>query len=109
MLNKTKPWSTTFTTDGSFSSALLRFSLSGVPNATTLKISLDSKEISWKANEAVKLDRWFYDLPIYGDKGGLSQGSHELAFELQESGREGLAQLCSVEVIEYGDIHECVS
>jgi hypothetical protein len=107
MLNKTKPWSITFNTDGTFSSALLRFSLSGVPNSTAVKISLDKQEVQWEANKDVKLDRWFYDLPVYGEEqGGLPQGSHELSFNLQENGLEGLAQLCSVELIEYGNANE---
>ncbi|KAG8743139.1 hypothetical protein FRC10_000356 [Ceratobasidium sp. 414] len=106
ILNTTKPWSTTFTSDGTFSYALLRFSLSAVPDAEALHITLDGETISWEAKRGVGLDRWFYDVWVFGRNVGLRNGSHELSFALQEGGRDGLAQLCSVEVIEYGNENE---
>ncbi|KAG8761592.1 hypothetical protein FRC11_013700 [Ceratobasidium sp. 423] len=102
MLNKSTPWSTNFTTDGTFDSALLRVSLSGVPEGSHLGISLDGTTVPWKTNPEVGIDRWFYDIPI----GLLENGTHELKFALKEEGKEGLAQLCSVEVIEYGNSAE---
>ncbi|QRV80110.1 peptidase family M64 protein [Ceratobasidium sp. AG-Ba] len=106
MLNTTKAWSTTFNSDGTFSYALLRFSLSAVPDAKTLDIRLDGKKVSWEAKPGVGVDRWFYDVWINDREGGLRNGTHELSFALQQGGREGLAQLCSVEVIEYGNEKE---
>ncbi|KAG9124091.1 hypothetical protein FRC07_012863 [Ceratobasidium sp. 392] len=106
ILNTTKPWSTTFASDGTFSYALLRFSLSAVPDAQALQIKLDGKAISWMAKPGVGLDRWFYDVWIYEKQTGLHNGTHELLFALQKDGKEGLAQLCSVEVIEYGNENE---
>ncbi|CAE6458710.1 unnamed protein product [Rhizoctonia solani] len=102
MLNKSTPWSTNFTTDGTFDFALLRVSLSGVPNGSHLGISLDGTIVPWKTNPEVGIDRWFYDIPI----GLLENGTHEVKFALKEEGKEGLAQLCSVEVIEYGNSTE---
>ncbi|CAE6346531.1 unnamed protein product [Rhizoctonia solani] len=102
MLNKSTPWSTNFTTDGTFDSALLRVSLSGIPDGSHLEITLDGAPITWKANPEVGLDRWFYDIPIQK----LGNDTHELKFALEEKGKDGLAQLCSVEVIEYGNATE---
>ncbi|KAL5639988.1 hypothetical protein ACGC1H_007329 [Rhizoctonia solani] len=102
MLNKSIPWSTNFTTDGTFDSALLRVSLSGIPDGSHLEISLDGIIATWKTNPDIDIDRWFYDIPI----GALENGTHELKFALKERGKEGLAQLCSVEVIEYGNTTE---
>ncbi|CAE6342652.1 unnamed protein product [Rhizoctonia solani] len=102
MLNKSTPWSTNFTTDGTFDWALLRVSLSGIPDRSHLEISLDGTIATWKTNPDIGIDRWFYDIPI----GTLEDGTHELKLALQEHGKEGLAQLCSVEVIEYGDTTE---
>ncbi|KAJ1302413.1 hypothetical protein OPQ81_002731 [Rhizoctonia solani] len=102
MLNKSTPWSTNFTTDGTFDSAILRVSLSGIPDGSHLGISLDETIIAWRTNPEIGVDRWFYDIPI----GKLQNGTHEVKFALQERGKEGLAQLCSVEVIEYGNATE---
>jgi hypothetical protein len=104
MLNKSTPWSTKFITDGTFDSALLRVSLSGVPDDSHLGITLDGDIVTWKANPEIGLDRWFYDIPIIK----LGNDTHELKFALEEEGKEGLAQLCSVEVIEYGNATEYV-
>ncbi|KAG8729221.1 hypothetical protein FRC12_021169 [Ceratobasidium sp. 428] len=106
MLNITKAWSTTFTSDGTFSYVLLRYSLSAVPDAKALEIKLDGETISWEAKPGVGLDRWFYDVWVNEKKSGLRNGTHELSFALQEGGKERLAQLCSVEVIEYGNKNE---
>jgi hypothetical protein len=110
ILNTSTPWSTSFISDGTFSSALLRFSLSAVPNAGSLQIKLDGKKVPWVAKQGAGIDRWFYDIWVRGDgkkpDAGLHNGTHELSFALQEGGREGLAQLCSVEVIEYGNPNE---
>jgi hypothetical protein len=88
----------------------LRFSLSAVPDVGSLQIKLDGEKVSWLAKPDVGIDRWFYDVWVRGDgkksDAGLQNGTHELSFALQEGGREGLAQLCSVEVIEYGNANE---
>ncbi|GAB1528051.1 hypothetical protein RhiTH_011242 [Rhizoctonia solani] len=102
MLNKSTPWSTNFTVDGTFDSALLRTSLSGIPESSHLTITLDGTTVTWEANPEIGLDRWFYDVPIRK----LANDTHELKFVLEEKGKEGLAQLCSLEVIEYGNATE---
>ncbi|KAH7338560.1 IgA peptidase M64-domain-containing protein [Rhizoctonia solani] len=102
MLNESTPWSTNFKVDGTFKSAILRISLSGVPDESHLEISLNSTLATWKTNPDVGIDRWFYDIPM----GKLENGTYELKFALKKQGKVGLAQLCSVEVIEYGNTTE---
>ncbi|CAE7158838.1 unnamed protein product [Rhizoctonia solani] len=102
MLNASTPWLTNFTTDGTFNSAVLRMSLSGIPDESHLEISLDGTIATWRTNPEIGIDRSFYDIPI----GKLENGTHELKFALGERGKEGLAQLCSVEIIEYGNAAE---
>ncbi|CAE6438210.1 unnamed protein product [Rhizoctonia solani] len=99
MLNKSTPWSTNFKADGTFESSILRISLSGIPDESHLEISLNNTLATWKTNPVVGIDRWFYDIPM----GKLENGTHELKFVLKKQGKEELAQLCSVEVIEYGN------
>ena len=53
--------------------------------------------------EGLGVDRWHYD---FEREGGLKAGQHELSFELKGKGEEGLAQLCSFEVLEYGTADE---
>jgi len=100
LLNKTSPWSTTFSSSGLYSRYLVRFSLSGLPLAKDLKVKLNNKDLEWKPRPDVKLDRWHYD--IYQTE-ALASGLHELSFTLGDSAKEGTAQLCSAEIIEYGD------
>lgn len=103
ILNKTSPWSAVFESSGLYSRYLVRFSLSGLPLAQDLKVELDGKDLEWKPRPDVKLDRWHYD--IY-QPDPLARGLHELSFTLDNSAREGTAQLCSVEILEYGDESE---
>lgn len=105
MLNKTSPWSATFESSGLYARHLVRFSLSGLPNTKDLKVYLDGKDLGWKPRLDLGLDRWHYD--IFRDT-ALEAGVHELKFELGESAQEGKAQLCSAEIIEYGDETEYV-
>ncbi|KAF8583338.1 hypothetical protein K439DRAFT_1653512 [Ramaria rubella] len=100
LLNTTSPWSETFLSSGLYSTHLVRFSLSGLPAAEDLKVYLDGEDLEWKPRPDVHLDRWHYD--IYRAQ-ALAGGSHTLSFALGESAREGTAQLCSAEIIEYGD------
>jgi len=61
---------------------------------------LDGKDLEWEPRPNLGLDRWHYD--IYRSE-ALSGERHELKFELGDSALEGKAQLCSAEIIEYGD------
>lgn len=105
MLNTTTPWSATFPSSGNYARYRVRFSLSGLPHASALKVYLDGNDLGWKPREDIGLDRWHYD--ILGHT-GLTNSVHELRFELLNSSLEGLAQLCSAEIIEYGDENEYV-
>jgi hypothetical protein len=109
MLNTTTPWSTTFISSGKFSRHLIRFSLSGLPSASDLIVLLDGKDLGWTPKVGIGLDRWHYD--IYIEK-PLKGGVHEVKFVLNNKKREGneatSAQLCSVEVLEFGDEKEFV-
>lgn len=105
MLNTTTPWSATFTSSGNYTWHRVRFSLSGLPNASDLKVYLDGNDLHWKPRLDIGLDRWHYD--ILHDT-GLKNTIHELRFELLGRDLEGVAQLCSAEIIEYGDEEEYV-
>ncbi|KZO92716.1 hypothetical protein CALVIDRAFT_540793 [Calocera viscosa TUFC12733] len=106
MLNSTTPWSVTFTTTGTFPRNLLRFSLSGVPRVSDLIIRLDGHSLPWLPKPDIGMDRWFYDIPDLGGAHGLAAGAHVLEFALTYVGQEGEAQLCNVEVFEYGSEEE---
>lgn len=103
LLNHTEPYTIHFNSTGSYHSYLIRTSLSGFPHATHLRVALDGVDLGWTPREEVGLDRWFYDLvPPGADHGGLNEGNHVLTFTLGENADEEFAQLCSVEVLEYG-------
>lgn len=60
---------------------------------------LDGIDLHWFPKLGIGMDRWHYD--IYVNK-TLSQGQHEISFELNNEKLEGHAQLCSVEILEFG-------
>lgn len=105
LLNTTSPWSVEFKSSGTYSRYMLTFSLSGIPHARNLRISLDGSYLEWAARGDVGDDRWFYNF-LFDES--LKPGTHILAFELLNSEIQGTAQLCSVEILEYGDENECV-
>ncbi|KAF8133900.1 IgA peptidase M64-domain-containing protein [Boletus edulis] len=72
-LDVEKPWSFTFSSSGDFS-------LSGIPRADDLLVSLDDH--------------------------ALLEGEHVIEFALRNIELQGQAQLCSVEVLEYGSLGE---
>ncbi|KAJ3563209.1 hypothetical protein NP233_g9086 [Leucocoprinus birnbaumii] len=106
LLNTTQSWSIEFNASGTYSRHIVRFSLSGLPEADDLHIELDGIKLDWVPKEGLGLDRWHYD--IHRD-GGLSDGKHELAFTLLNKDREGVAQLCSAEILEFGNESEFIS
>jgi hypothetical protein len=105
LLNSTSPYSAKFNSSGTYSKHLVRFSLSGAPRASDFVVDLDGDDLGWTPREAVEMDRWHYDIMI---NSALSGGEHELRFTLGATAREGLLQLCSFEIIEYGSDRECV-
>lgn len=106
LLNTSTPWSVTFTSSGTYARHLLRFSLSGLPEASDVRVELDGKDLRWAPRKDIGLDRWHYD--IHKDQ-SLKLGEHEVKFILLNEKRVGVAQLCSVEVLEFGDEEEFVS
>ncbi|KAL1677233.1 IgA peptidase M64-domain-containing protein [Schizophyllum commune] len=100
LLNTSTPWSVTFDSAGTYAKYLVRFSLSGLPEKGDVKVRIDGRDLGWEPKEGIGMDRWHYDFLV---EEGLAAGSHELVFELVNGEREGAAQLCNAEVIEYGD------
>ena len=105
MLNTSTAWSTTFNSSGQYAWHLIRFSLSGIPNATDLVASLDGRDLHWKPRKDIGIDRWHYDIKLNRT---LAEGSHNVTFQLKNKKHEGEAQLCSVEVLEFGGESEYV-
>lgn len=105
LLNTSTPWSTSFTSSGAYSRHLVRFSLSGLPESGDLTVELDGSNLGWVPRADIGLDRWHYDIHL---NRSLAAGQHEVKFTLVNSEREGAAQLCSVEILEFGNEKESV-
>ncbi|THH05957.1 hypothetical protein EW146_g9760 [Bondarzewia mesenterica] len=103
LLNTTTPWSASFNSSGTYTRYLVRFSLSGLPEKGDLSVLLDGDDLGWTPKEGLGVDRYFYD--IYRDD-ALSEGGHIVEFVLKNGEREGIAQMCSVEILEYGNEEE---
>lgn len=97
ILNTSSPWRTTFISSGAFSRHLVRFSVSGIPDADDLRIELDGRDLGWMPEPNIGLDRWHYDVYI---NESLGKGAHDVVFILQRE-REA-AQLCNIEILEFG-------
>ncbi|ESK95680.1 hypothetical protein Moror_12547 [Moniliophthora roreri MCA 2997] len=106
MLNTSSPWSTTFQSSGMYARHLVRMSLSGLPEKTDLKIELDGEDLKWEPKVGLGVDRWHYD---FHHDVPLSAGEHEVVFTLLNKDREGIAQMCSIEILEFGDEDEFIS
>ncbi|KAK0464786.1 IgA peptidase M64-domain-containing protein [Desarmillaria tabescens] len=106
MLNTSKPWTTEFVSSGTFSRHLVRFSLSGLLESSDLTVELDGIDLGWVPKEGLGVDRWHYD--VYQDD-ALAGGTHEVKFTLLNADREGIAQLCNVEILEFGDENEFIA
>jgi len=103
MLNATDPWSTTFNSSGTYSRYLVRFSLSGIPEKAALSVEFNGEDLGWVPRKDIGVDRWHYDIHSHD---ALSEGVHEVKFSLNDKGLEGTAQLCSVEILEFGTEEE---
>ena len=90
---------------GLYSRYVVRFSLSGLPRKSDLIVGLDEKDIHWEPKDGIGLDRWHYDIHINET---LEAGVHTIAFSLKNKSLVGVAQLCSVEIIEFGSVDEYV-
>lgn len=103
LLNTTKGWSQEFTSAGTYNNHLFQFSISGVTASSDLRVEIDGKDIGWKFNPIVGLDRWIYTLKF--DK-ALAPGKHRLSFTLLNKKVQGTAQLCNLQIVEYGTAKE---
>jgi hypothetical protein len=100
LLNTSTPWSVTFESSGAYARHLVRFSVSGMPERSDLKVDLDGIDLGWVPRASIGLDRYHYD--VYRD-GGLSAGPHTLTFTLLNGNREPAAQMCNAEILEFGN------
>ena len=105
ILNATAPWRAVFNSSGTYARHLVRFSLSGLPAARQLSVRLDSEDLRWVPLPGIGIDRWHYDIHR---RDALNSGQHEILFDLLDAEQEGMAQLCSIEILEYGTDDECV-
>ncbi|KAI0671120.1 IgA peptidase M64-domain-containing protein [Trametes maxima] len=103
LLNISAPWSIMFNSSGEYAWHLVRFSLSGIPEKDDLHVVLDDQDLGWVPHIGIGVDRWHYDFKLNRT---LTAGPHRLVFTLLNGAREGAAQLCNVEVIEFGDESE---
>lgn len=103
ILNTTDPWTVSFNSSGTYSRHVIRFSLSGLPDAQDLIVTLDEDDLQWQPKVGISLDRWHYD--IHRNE-PLDGGAHNLSFSLRNASLAGVAQLCSVEIIEFGNENE---
>ncbi|KAH7303201.1 IgA peptidase M64-domain-containing protein [Stachybotrys elegans] len=103
LLNTTTAYSSTFTSAGTYDNYLVQFSISGVPESSDLLVQLDGVDLKWEVFQGIELDRYIYNLPF---NASLAPGEHRLTFTLLNPDREGTAQLCNLEVLEYGDENE---
>lgn len=102
LLQVGKPWLVTFMASGTYARHLVKFSLSGIPQADNLVVYLDGTDLGWTPRRDIGVDRWHYDIFF---EHALT-GEHVLEFVLQNREIQGQAQLCSVEVLEYGTLEE---
>ena len=103
MLKATSSWSIKFTSSGDYSRHVVRFSLSGLSQQEDLQVKLDGVDLGWIPKPGIGLDRWHYDIH---SPDGLAPGLHELSFILANKNLEGVAQLCSAEILEFGNEEE---
>ncbi|KDQ62041.1 hypothetical protein JAAARDRAFT_29945 [Jaapia argillacea MUCL 33604] len=100
LLNTSSPWSIEFDSSGLYSRYVVRFSLSGVPEKEALDVEFDGGNLGWTPRKDIGVDRWHYDIRLNEP---LPEGIHEVKFALKDKALEGTAQLCSVEIMEFGD------
>ncbi|KAF8170940.1 IgA peptidase M64-domain-containing protein [Pholiota molesta] len=106
LLNISTPWAINFTSSGAYSRYSLQFSLSGLPHKQDLRVTLDDVDLRWVPRPDIGMDRWFYNFHFTEP---LTPGQHQLKFTLLNGDKQGSAQLCSTEVLEFGTEEEFVS
>ncbi|KAI1452323.1 IgA peptidase M64-domain-containing protein [Annulohypoxylon moriforme] len=100
LLNTSQSWSQKFTSAGSYNTHLVQVSLSGMTSSSDLLVQIDDRDVGWEINPEVGVDRYIYNMKI--DE-ALPPGEHEIRITLLNEEIEGSAQLCNLEVIEYGE------
>ncbi|KAI0165235.1 IgA peptidase M64-domain-containing protein [Hypoxylon sp. FL1284] len=103
LLNATAAWRARFASAGTYDSHVLQVSVSGLASSADLSVEIDGRDVGWELNPAVGVDRFIYN--IERDE-ALGPGDHEIAVTLLNAELEGTAQLCSLEVLEYGEEDE---
>ncbi|KAH7913957.1 IgA peptidase M64-domain-containing protein [Hygrophoropsis aurantiaca] len=99
LLNSATPWTYSFPSSGIYSRYLVKFSLSGIPNKEDLGVLLDGVKLEWTPRKNIGVDRWHYNIQVGKP---LKRGIHKIEFKLKNKRTEGIAQLCSVEILEFG-------
>ncbi|KAI1137621.1 IgA peptidase M64-domain-containing protein [Hypoxylon sp. FL0543] len=100
LLNTSQSWSQSFTSAGTYTSHLLQISVSGITASSDLRVEIDGEDVGWELNPAVGVDRYIYNMKIDEP---LAPGEHEVSFTLLNDEIQGSAQLCNLEVLEYGN------
>ncbi|CAG7852682.1 SubName: Full=Uncharacterized protein {ECO:0000313/EMBL:KIM28354.1} [Serendipita indica DSM 11827] len=103
ILNASTPYTALFDSSGLFSWHMVRFSLSGFPKKHDLTVLLDGENIGWEPRPDIGMDRWHYDIKR---QKALLPGQHNLTFSVAEDAQVSQGQLCSFEIIEYGNSSE---
>ncbi len=71
--------------------------------SSDLRVEVDGEDVGWEINPEVGVDRYIYNMKI---DAALGPGPHELSFTLLNEEIQGTAQLCNLEVLEYGVAEE---
>ncbi|KAG8965554.1 hypothetical protein FRC00_000030 [Tulasnella sp. 408] len=112
------PFRASFYASGTFSRYSILFSVSGAAQKSDLIILLDGRNVEFNPRKDIGRDRWHYEvhssrfaLPKNLDSpaqtsGHLEEGTHEIEFRLGPTAQSGQVQLCSVEILEFGDEEE---
>ncbi|KAH7368677.1 IgA peptidase M64-domain-containing protein [Plectosphaerella cucumerina] len=103
MLNVSKSWSQDFQSAGTYDNQLLQFSISGVTESSDIIVDIDGKDLGWEVNKLVGIDRWIYTMKF---DTALAPGRHTLRFTLRNETIQGRAQLCNLQILEYGAADE---
>lgn len=64
-----------------------------------LRVEVDGEDVGWEINPEIGVDRYIYNMKM---NSSLSPGEHGLSFTLLNEEIQGTAQLCNLEILEYG-------
>lgn len=103
-LSHSAPYTIAFDASGAYARSVVGLYLSGLPASEAMRVELDGVDLGWEARPGIGVDLWYYEVGVGGK---LEKGTHTLAFYLGEAADEKVAQLCGVEVMEFGDEDEC--